>query len=195
MILGLVLLISSLSAYRTPVRVRRYPDHTVPYDSPVLYDSEDAPSHQLRRQKFMNVTRQLLTELTQRFDNSRYAQTYQSYDAEDLEDDMVVGDTDTDNGLTLLHIAARDGQPDVVQLLVKNPAVDVNAQDKFGFMPLHYSSRGCNYRCTEALLSHPRIKVNAKTKDGWSPLYLAQHNKCWDTVKLLLARPDIDPNM
>jgi len=61
---------------------------------------------------------------------------------------------------TLLHLAAADGSPEMIDLLLDNGG-DANAQDKFGATPPHYAAKGNKVSAAERLLERG-ADVNAK---------------------------------
>jgi ankyrin repeat protein len=100
-----------------------------------------------------------------------------------------------DNGDTLLHWAARNGQKDVAELLLANKA-DVNAKDNNGATPLHramantalhIAARFAYKDFVEFLLANG-ANVNAIQDVGWTPLHHAALGGNKDIVEMLLAK-------
>ena len=56
-----------------------------------------------------------------------------------------------DNGLSALHVAAKEGQDQVARLLMEQGA-DVAAKDKNGWTALHWASRNGSKTVTKILL-------------------------------------------
>ena len=86
-----------------------------------------------------------------------------------------------------LHIAARNGDIQTVQLLVDCGA-DVNALNGYGQTPLHTAAGGekdCPELCS-ILLKH-NAKIDAVDKDGNQPLHLACRKYHTKTGRLLLS--------
>ncbi|XP_062512437.1 serine/threonine-protein phosphatase 6 regulatory ankyrin repeat subunit B-like [Corticium candelabrum] len=90
-------------------------------------------------------------------------------------------------GNCALHIAARNGDIQTVQLLVDCGA-DVNALNEDGQTPLHTAAGGekdCPELCS-ILLEH-NAKIDAVDKDGNQPLHLAVRKGHTRTSRLLLS--------
>jgi ankyrin repeat protein len=87
------------------------------------------------------------------------------------------------SGYTPLHLALRNNQQEMAQLLIAKGA-DVNAQDNYGYTPLHLA------RSQEMaqLLIAKGADVNAKNKNGETPLHLALKNNKQEVAQLLIAK-------
>lgn len=95
-------------------------------------------------------------------------------------------------GFRPLHVACRNGHPDVVRALLRHGA-DPNCTDRLGFTPLHIASRAGQDSCVQLLLETAGINVNMKTtRSGCTPLHLAAYNNHSWCVKALLDMPHID---
>jgi ankyrin repeat protein len=57
-------------------------------------------------------------------------------------------------GQTPLHIAAQNGQLDVVRLLLASQQIDVNARDQQGSTPLHLASEKGHVEVVQLLVAH-----------------------------------------
>jgi ankyrin repeat protein len=95
------------------------------------------------------------------------------------------------NGDTLLHMAAANGQKDVVKLLLAN-AAEVNAKDDAGMTPLSMAAARGHKEVVNLLFANTRMKdvpglVFGKDKKGDTPLHMAAANGQKDVVELLLA--------
>ena len=91
----------------------------------------------------------------------------------DLASDSILKSAKVDDGSHALHIAAKDGDIQTVQLLVGCGA-DVNALNELGQTPLHTAAGGetdCHELCS-TLLEH-NVKIDAVDNDGNQPLHLA----------------------
>ena len=75
---------------------------------------------------------------------------------------------------TELHIAAGQGDADLVQRLIEAGA-DVNAQDRFGFTPLHLAAQERRHGAV-ALLLEAGAKPDLRNKHGNTPLVTAVFN-------------------
>jgi len=94
-------------------------------------------------------------------------------------------------GRTALHIAAANGQLEIVSTICAVPDVEVNIKDKFGYTPLHlasYSLRVDSDLVIQELMRRRSINVNAVSKGGdkFTPLHLAVMGNVSPNVKMLL---------
>lgn len=90
------------------------------------------------------------------------------------------------NGLTGLHIAARDGKPKVVTTLLARGA-DVNLPDTNGYTPLMQAAYNCRDSIIVNLISQG-AKVDTADKLGVTALHLAADKGCLSGIKLLVER-------
>lgn len=108
---------------------------------------------------------------------------------------------------TLLHIAAENGRNGVLELLITNHGLDVNAKTTNGYTPLHVATvKG--YAQTVKLLINHGADVNAKTTNGvyryqdkksvhmtrepgYTPLHIAADKGYTEIVKLLVDDDNI----
>ncbi len=86
-------------------------------------------------------------------------------------------------GDTPLHLAARNGHEDIVQLLLTSKA-DVNAKDDWQQTPLHFAAAYGHMAVVELLLANG-AEVNAKNADNKTPLQCAVKNGNGDVAELL----------
>ncbi|WP_300721395.1 ankyrin repeat domain-containing protein, partial [uncultured Brachyspira sp.] len=94
----------------------------------------------------------------------------------------------------LLIWAVKHKNKKIVQLLLKQPGIDVNINDNNGYTPLHLAVDEKNMKMIRLLLSQPGINMNAKDNNGDTPLHLAVVNGRMDIIRELLKLPDIDIN-
>jgi hypothetical protein len=73
-----------------------------------------------------------------------------------------------DSGETKLHIAAKNGEVTLVKALIKAGA-NVNAQDKYKWLPLHYGVDNGNFDIVKLLLANG-AKVNHQDENGTTAL-------------------------
>ena len=97
-----------------------------------------------------------------------------------------------DDGVTALMRAARDGEKDDLETLLKH-GVDVNARDKFGWTALIYASARGDLPNVKALLE-AKADVNAQAEGQYTALMAAVQYDHDSMVKLLLSR-GADPNV
>jgi ankyrin repeat protein len=89
-----------------------------------------------------------------------------------------------------------------IKKLLKNPTVDVNAQNNHGITALMIAVRHRKYadKLVELLLEHPNINPNVKDRyNKFTALMMAARYSGYDSsercVALLLNHPDTDPNI
>ena len=103
----------------------------------------------------------------------------------------LVFDKDS-HGQTPLHLAVRAGRRDLAELLIANKA-DVNARDKDGWTPLHFTTvgddklEGVDKKGIEELLLDHNADVDIKANGGFTPLHFAASWGARDKAELLLA--------
>jgi len=97
-------------------------------------------------------------------------------------------------GLSALGLACRDGQGEIVAVLLKHPLVDPNFAKKTTTTMMLAAGRGHAAIC-QKLLSHPRTDANLKRRDGVTALMLAVQQGHHDTTKTLLQHPRVRPSM
>jgi len=86
---------------------------------------------------------------------------------------------------TPLHKAARDGDTNLVKVLITNHA-DLNAKERDGRTPLHWAALNGHLEVVKLLLVNGAA-VDAVENDGKTPLHCAAMNDHLEIVKLLLA--------
>ena len=70
------------------------------------------------------------------------------------------------HGLTPLHYAANQPDTLVMEYLLRNNRIDVNAQNNMGQTPLHVAVSNQDLAKTRLLLQHTKIDVNAVAADS-----------------------------
>ena len=94
--------------------------------------------------------------------------------------------------------AACRGHLAVVELLIQQQNVEVNAADNDGWTALHFAAVNGNNDVLNSLHNHPGIDLGAVTKEGETALHLLAGNH-WDPVdpdilRNMLNNPAVDPN-
>jgi len=69
-----------------------------------------------------------------------------------------------ENGWTALHIAARNGNVEIVRLLLAKPNLDVNAMNKWKSTPLMIAAGSGNLDIIDLLLLHPRTAIDMQAE-------------------------------
>ena len=87
---------------------------------------------------------------------------------------------------TPLHIAARTGNIEIVQMLLDGGA-NINAVNQYCITPLHNAVKSKKMETVELLLNQG-ANVNARYIDSKTPLHLAVERGCERITKLLLSR-------
>lgn len=96
------------------------------------------------------------------------------------------------NGETVLHVAARMGNIDVVEYLLSTSRIAVNAQDEKGRTALHLACEKGHVDVVKDLISAPLIYVNTRDERRQTPLHLACQRGHLDVVRVLLGNVHID---
>jgi ankyrin repeat protein len=96
---------------------------------------------------------------------------------------------------TALAIAIQKCPFDFIQLFLRTPGIDVNAQAETGMAALHVAVECGRMDVLEMLLARREIEVNAQTSVGLSGVHIAVREGKVDALEMLLARPDIDANL
>ncbi|KAL2286025.1 hypothetical protein FJTKL_07270 [Diaporthe vaccinii] len=96
------------------------------------------------------------------------------------------------NGETVLHVAARMGNIDVVEYLLSTSRIAVNAQDEKGRTALHLACEKGHVDVVKDLISAPLIYVNTRDERRQTPLHLACQKGHLDVVRVLLGNVHID---
>ena len=89
---------------------------------------------------------------------------------------------------TLLLLAARLGNREIVALLLTKGSVDLDMKDKSGRTPLQWAAKNGHEAVVKLLLATGKVDVNAKTYNGQTAFSLAAECGYEAIVKLLLDR-------
>lgn len=90
--------------------------------------------------------------------------------------------------------AVEDGTMTLIDTLLHNPAVNVNAIDKDGRTALHTACNRGDVDLVRMLMNHAKIDVNAVTKSGNSAGIIAADINSPDILELLAKKTDFNPN-
>lgn len=69
-----------------------------------------------------------------------------------------------ENGWTALHIAAREGNVEIVRLLLAQPGIEVNSMNKWKSTPLMIAAGSGNLAIIDLLLRHPRTAIDMQAE-------------------------------
>lgn len=76
-----------------------------------------------------------------------------------------------------IHLAAANGNKDVVRALLEHPQTDINLLDSDGNSALHLVAKAGYVECSELLLESKDIKANQLNRKGFTPAYLVATSK------------------
>ena len=95
-------------------------------------------------------------------------------------------------GVSCLMHSARRNHPEIMELLLCQPGVDINTPDNsvlVGGTPLHWAVSGGSARMVEMLLKQPNLEcLDARDVHGYTPLMLAVGSGSCDLISLLMKR-------
>ncbi len=98
-----------------------------------------------------------------------------------------------ESGDSVLHVAARNGHLEVVNMLLDNEKVDANmGSDSTEFTALHHAVYEAKVDVVEALLLNPKVDPEIKCSFGRTPLALAETYSTKDVIEVLKKYFDID---
>eukprot|EP00981_Chlorochromonas_danica_P008111 scaffold2011_cov290-Ochromonas_danica.AAC.3 len=98
-------------------------------------------------------------------------------------------------GVTALHIAAAEGNIEMIRLLLLHPSIDANAGDhEWIWTPLHTACNCDRVEAVKLLLRDKRVDLNKADKYGETPLSIACCEGRVKAVKLLLREAQLDVN-
>lgn len=92
-------------------------------------------------------------------------------------------------GAKPIHCAASNKDPKVLEILLRDPRVDVNSRADYEMTPLCFAVISRRAENVRMLLVHPNIDINLADFDGHSPLYFAsltQDANC-PTFKMIIS--------
>ncbi len=92
------------------------------------------------------------------------------------------------NGQTPIHVAIRQQNLTVVELLCSYPTIDLNIRESsYQATPLHFAIfKKAPQSIIKVLLEHPQVDLTAREGFGKTPLDLACQEGQYDVIRLLL---------
>ena len=96
-----------------------------------------------------------------------------------------------DNWRCLMEAIWRNHE-EVVDLLLAQPGIEVNAKDNNNRTALHYASHTGNIAILSKLLAVPGILVNERDVDGLTPIMQAIHSRKPEAVRVMAAVEEVD---
>ncbi|XP_069765535.1 85/88 kDa calcium-independent phospholipase A2 isoform X2 [Narcine bancroftii] len=97
-----------------------------------------------------------------------------------------INDTESDEGITALHLACKKGDIDCIRELVEGCGARLDIVDKNRETVYHYAARQSNSQIIELLSKQHSIGVNHLSSNGETPLHIACRLGKTDVVKSLL---------
>jgi ankyrin repeat protein len=94
---------------------------------------------------------------------------------------------------TCLHWACFYGFKDIVELLLLDENVDVQAQDECEMQPVHMAVEGNHFEILKMLLDDGRSDFHADIDEGWNPVSRFSERGDTETLRFILQNDDIDP--
>ncbi|MBD3272843.1 hypothetical protein GF385_00640, partial [Candidatus Dependentiae bacterium] len=89
---------------------------------------------------------------------------------------------------TPLHLAAKKGHQEIVEMLLAKEGVDPSARDRYGNTPLHFAAKKGHPEIVKMLLAKDADLSNAENFIKSTPLHFAAEKGHQEIVEILLAR-------
>ena len=96
------------------------------------------------------------------------------------------------NGLSILHEAAMNNHLAMVEYILEEWLVPVNAEDESGNTALHIAAANGNFHIVQYLMRQPGIKINVQNNLGYTPLHSALVKRNRLVVEHLAAQEMVD---
>lgn len=93
----------------------------------------------------------------------------------------------TKEQLTALHCAVKNNQPAMVEMLLQQPGIPIEAQDQYGLTAFHMACKCDNVTIMEILLDYG-ASIEARMRQGWTPLIWACVYGRFKVAQTLLKR-------
>lgn len=96
---------------------------------------------------------------------------------------------DSGRGLTILHVACVQDNPEIVSFLVTLPTIinNINEQSRHGSTPFSIACANNSIRCAKILLKQPGLKPNEFDGDRLSPLASSVNLNRLEIIRLWIA--------
>lgn len=94
-------------------------------------------------------------------------------------------------GDTILCKAAKEGQTELMRVLLTIPQIDVNQTDEYNNTPLCLAASGGHTNCVRLLLTVPGIDVNKSNNGNSTPLHIAEsnnHTECANLIRSFVGK-------
>ena len=95
-------------------------------------------------------------------------------------------------GVSGLMYAASGNHPDIMELLLRQPGIDINSRDNsilVGGTPLHWAISGGGSKLVEMLLKQPNLEsLEWRDIHGYTPLMLAVCRGSYASIHLLIEK-------
>lgn len=99
-----------------------------------------------------------------------------------------------EQGAPLLHIAATQGDTEMIHRLISAPGIELNKTDSNSCTAVYAAAETGNAESLRYLLSAPKVNINQPNVNGATPLFIATQAGHAECVRTLLAAPGIDVN-
>ncbi|KAF7154869.1 hypothetical protein CNMCM5623_003127 [Aspergillus felis] len=95
-----------------------------------------------------------------------------------------------EGGRTILHLLAKEGEGELMKLLLANDGIRPDTKDNCGRTPLSYAAEGYE-AVVRLLLDRQDVEADSKDNSGRTPLLYAAWRGHEAVVRLLLDRQDV----